>query len=167
MGGGLPIAAVIGKADVMDAARPGTIGGTYGGNPVACASALATIRVMEEEDLNARSRQIGRMVKDRFTRLQQRCTLIGDVRGLGAMVGMEFVEDGDPSRPAGAVVRQIIDAAVARGLIVIPAGTYGNIIRVLCPLVITDDQLERGLDILEEEVLRYAGEPAAAGQGRG
>lgn len=165
MGGGLPIAAVIGKAHVMDAARPGTIGGTYGGNPVACASALATIRLMEDEDLNTKSRQIGDTILRRFADIQQRCPLVGDVRGIGAMVGMEFVEDGDPSRPAPAVVRQIIDAAVARGVIVIPAGTHGNIIRVLCPLVISADQLERGLDILEEEVLRHAGEPAVAGHG--
>lgn len=167
MGGGLPIAAVIGKAPVMDAARPGTIGGTYGGNPVACASALATIRLMEDEDLNSRARRIGETVLARFTSIQRRCPLVGDVRGIGAMVGMEFVEDGDPARPAPAVVRRIIDAAVARGVIVIPAGTHANILRVLCPLVITDDQLERGLDILEEEVLRHAGEPAAAAHGAG
>lgn len=156
MGGGLPIAAVIGKAEVMDAARPGTIGGTYGGNPVACAAALATIRFMEEQNLNQRAAEIGTRVRERFLALQKKCSLVGDVRGLGAMIGMEFVEHGDPQQPATKFVAAVQKACLERGLLLIAAGTYSNVIRVLSPLVITDEQLERGLTILTEEVLRLA-----------
>jgi 4-aminobutyrate aminotransferase/(S)-3-amino-2-methylpropionate transaminase len=161
MGGGLPIAAVVGRAAVMDAAAPGTIGGTYGGNPVACAAALATITVMEELDLNRRAREVGERVRAGFTRLQVRCPALADVRGLGAMVAAEFVVDG---APAGAQVAKVLEACVARGVLVLSAGTHGNVIRVLSPLVIEDDQLDRGLDVIEEEVLRVF-EPAPAGAG--
>lgn len=154
MGGGLPIASVIGKAKVMDAALPGTIGGTYGGNPVACASAMATIQWMEDHDLNARAEHVGQRIRTRFESLRGRCPAVGDVRGLGAMVAMELVEQGDPKQPATGKVKEILIACVRRNLLVIAAGTYGNIIRVLSPLVITDEQLDRGLDILEEEILR-------------
>lgn len=153
LGGGLPISAVIGRAEVMDAAAAGTLGGTYGGNPVSCAAALAAIDVMESLDLNARARHVGDTVRTRFAALQARCPVIGDVRGLGAMIGMEFVEDGDPSRPAGALVKDVLAAALGRGVLAIAAGTHGNVIRILSPLVITDEELDRGLGILEEEIL--------------
>lgn len=156
LGGGLPIAAVVGKADVMDSALPGTIGGTYGGNPVACAAALATIKVMEELKLNERAEAIGQRVRARFQELQKKCPAIGDVRGLGAMIGMEFVENGDPHKPATKLVADIQKASLHRGLLLIAAGTYSNVIRVLSPLVITDEQLERGLTILAEEIMRHA-----------
>jgi 4-aminobutyrate aminotransferase/(S)-3-amino-2-methylpropionate transaminase len=153
MGGGLPIGAVIGKAEVMDAAEPGTIGGTFGGNPVACAASLAAIARMEELGLNARARTVGELVRKRFRALQARLPgTVGDVRGVGAMIGMELVEEGDPRRPAGALVAQVLTACAARGVLLIAAGTHGNVIRVLSPLVITDAQLERGLDILCEEI---------------
>jgi 4-aminobutyrate aminotransferase/(S)-3-amino-2-methylpropionate transaminase len=153
MGGGLPLGAVIGKAEVMDAARPGTIGGTYGGNPVACAASLATIRLMEELQLNARAVEIGRCVTDRFHDLQTRFpSWIGDVRGLGAMVAMEFVTDGDFHQPATELTSEVLKACEARGLLIIGAGIYGNVIRFLSPLVITDEQLNRGLDILADEI---------------
>lgn len=153
MGGGLPIGAVVGKAAIMDAAQPGTIGGTYGGNPVACAAALATIAVMESENLNARATVIGERVRTRFEALQAKCPLIADVRGLGAMIGMEFCHDGDPGRPAGPVVAAALAACRERGVLVLPAGAHGNIIRVLSPLVIGDDQLDRALTVIEESVL--------------
>lgn len=156
MGGGLPIGAVLGRAEVMDAALPGTIGSTFGGNPVACAAALATIRVMEEEKLCERAQEIGRRVRQRFEALRARCPLVGDVRGLGAMVAMELVEGGDPSRPATERTAAILAACVERGLLVLPAGPHANVIRVLSPLVISDADLERGLAILEAEVLRAA-----------
>jgi 4-aminobutyrate aminotransferase/(S)-3-amino-2-methylpropionate transaminase len=156
MGGGLPIGAVLGRAEIMDAALPGTIGGTFGGNPVACAAALATIRVMEEEKLGQRAEVIGRRVRERFEGLRARCPLVGDVRGLGAMVAMELVEGGDPTRPATERTAKILAACVERGLLVISAGPHANVIRVLSPLVIPDEELERGLGILEEEVLRGA-----------
>lgn len=156
MSGGIPIAAVIGRADVMDATRPGTVGGTFGGNPVACAAALANIDIIEELGLNDRAAQIGQTITARFRKIQERCPLIGDVRGLGAMVAMEFVEDGDPRKPAPSVVSEIIQDCVAHGLLIIPAGSYGNVIRTLCPLIITDEELDRGLTILEEAVRRHA-----------
>lgn len=161
LGAGLPIAAVIGRGEVMDAARPGTIGGTFGGNPVACAAALAAIDVMERRDLNARAVAIGDRIRQRFTALQERCAAIGDVRGLGAMIGVELVHDGDPQRPAGAEVKEIVARCVERGVLVIPAGYHGNVLRILSPLVINDEQLERGLDVMEEEILRTW--PARAG----
>ncbi len=157
MGGGLPIASVIGRAEVMDAVKTGTIGGTYGGNPVACAAALAAIDVMERLDLNSRAAAIGERLRERFERLRQRVPSIIDVRGLGAMIAIELAEDGDPSRPATSMVAAVIKACVSRGLIVVPAGSYGNNIRILCPLVITDEQLDRGLTILEDEITRHAG----------
>lgn len=153
MGSGMPIAAVIGKAAVMDGAVPGTIGGTYGGNPVACAASLATIDVMEELDLNARATVIGDTIRARFNALKGRCPAIADVRGLGGMIAVECVEEGDPNRPMGPFVKEVLTAALGRGLLAIAAGTHGNVIRILSPLVITDAQLERGLTILEEELL--------------
>jgi 4-aminobutyrate aminotransferase / (S)-3-amino-2-methylpropionate transaminase / 5-aminovalerate transaminase len=154
MGGGLPISAVVGRAEVMDAAAPGTIGGTYGGNPVACASALATIHVMEQKQLNRRAMQIGDAVRARFTALRRDVPAIGDIRGIGAMIGVEFVIGNDPHRPASEAVARVIAASVAQGVLVISAGTFGNVIRVLSPLVITDEQLNRGLDVVEAEIRR-------------
>ncbi|MGE0552894.1 MAG: aspartate aminotransferase family protein, partial [Gemmatimonadales bacterium] len=161
MGGGLPIAAVLGKAEVMDKVAPGTVGGTYGGNPVACAAALAAIATMEAKDLNARARAIGDQVRSRFEALRATVPAIGDVRGLGAMIGVELAHDGDASRPAAAEVAKVIERAAARGVLAIPAGTRGNVIRVLSPLVITDEQLDRGLTVLEEEIAAAFGSGAA------
>ncbi len=153
MGGGLPIGCVMGKADVMDAARLSTIGGTYGGNPVSCAASLATLQLMQDQCLNDRAMHVGNTVKARLNELKHRYPeSIGDVRGLGAMVGVEFVIDGDPHQPATEFTSQILDACVARRLLVIGAGIYGNVIRFLAPLVITDEQLNQGLDILCEEI---------------
>ncbi len=154
MGGGLPISCVIGKASVMDKAQPGTCGGTYGGNPIACAAALATIRRMEELNLNDRAAEIGRIVHERFNRIKAACDWVVDVRGLGAMQAIVFGENGDKSRPAPTAVRAALDQCIERGLLVIPAGAAGTTIRVLSPLVISDEQLERGLDILEEEIIK-------------
>jgi len=153
MGGGLPISCVIGKATVMDAALPGTCGGTYGGNPIACAAALATIEAMEELDLNARATAIGATIHKRFEALRQRCDWVVDVRGLGAMQAIVLGENGDPDRPAATIVRRALDGCLARGVLAIPAGAAGTTIRILSPLVITDEQLDRGLTILEEELL--------------
>jgi 4-aminobutyrate aminotransferase/(S)-3-amino-2-methylpropionate transaminase len=155
MGGGLPIGCVIGKADVMDAARLGTVGGTYGGNPVACAAALAAIQVMEDEQLSARAEVIGQRVTQRLHELKQQFPdTVGNVRGLGAMIGVEFVIDGDPHQPATQLTAGILDACLDRGLLTIGAGIYGNVIRFLAPLVITDEQLSQGLDILCEEIAK-------------
>ncbi len=160
MGGGLPISCVIGKAEVMDKVTPGTLGGTYGGNPVACAAALATIRRMEELDLNARAERIGTVIRDRFESIALRVPEVSDVRGLGAMMAIEFSEPGDPTRPAKALVTQIIDRCRDNGLLIIPAGVLGNVIRVLSPIVITDEELDRGLDIFEDAVTTLVSRPA-------
>jgi 4-aminobutyrate aminotransferase / (S)-3-amino-2-methylpropionate transaminase / 5-aminovalerate transaminase len=162
MGGGLPIGAVIGRAEVMDGARPGTIGGTYGGNPVACAAALATIRLMEELDLNRRAEAVGARIRERFERVKEQVDAVGEVRGLGAMMALELLEDGDPARPAGGLASQVAAACLERGLLLLTAGPNGNVIRILSPLVITDEELDRGLDILEGELLRLAGTQVGA-----
>jgi len=156
MGGGLPIACVIGKASVMDKVNPGTLGGTYGGNPVACAAALAAIAQMEALDLNARAAAIGDVLRTRFEDLQQQVKTITAVRGLGAMIAIELCEEGDPAKPAAGMVKAVIDDCRSQGLLIIAAGVSGNCIRTLVPLVITDEQLQRGLDILCESVSRHA-----------
>lgn len=162
LGGGMPISAVVGRAEVMDAARPGTVGGTYTGNPIACAAALATIRRMEELGLNARAEAVGRTIRSRMEALRATVPAIVDVRGLGAMIGMELADEGDLDRPATETTQRIVGACRERGLLVITAGIHGNVIRILSPLVITDAELEHGLAILEEEILRHAGTGAQA-----
>ncbi|MGV3523901.1 MAG: aspartate aminotransferase family protein [Candidatus Sericytochromatia bacterium] len=156
MGGGLPIGCVIGNAEVMDACLPGTLGGTYGGNPVACAGALAVIEHMQSENLNARVQVLGERIQARFRAIQERCPLVADVRGIGAMQALELCFDGDPNRPAGEVVKNVLTGCLEEGLLAISAGTYGNVIRTLPPLVISDAQLERALDILERQILKQA-----------
>lgn len=167
MGGGLPISAVVGKAAVMDAVEPGTIGSTYGGNPIACAAALATLGRMEELELNDRANAIGRTIRARLERLQASVVEVIDVRGLGAMIALELAEGGDLSRPAPELTSEIVRACHERGLIVIKSGIGANVIRILAPLVITDDELDRGLSILEEQVHQLTGagapQPAASG----
>lgn len=153
MGGGMPIGAVIGKAEVMDGAQPGTIGGTYGGNPVACAAALAAIAEIQRLNLCERARAIGATVRTRFLELQQQYPQhIGDVRGVGAMLAMEFVEHGDPNRPATQIVAETVKRSAQKGLLLLMAGTYSNVIRFLAPLVIDDKQLNQGLEILASEL---------------
>jgi len=157
LGSGMPIAAVVGKADIMDAAGPSSIGGTYIGNPVCCAAALATIGYMEGIDINARGRHVGAVIRARFEAWQRRYPQIGDVRGLGAMLAMEFVHGGDPNQPDADTCTALMNACAARGLVVITAGTSKNVIRVLSPLVISDEVLARGLDIMEQELQAICG----------
>lgn len=153
LGSGMPIGAVVGRQEIMDAAAPGTIGGTYLGNPVCCAAALATIAYMEERKLNERAQEISQIVKQRFLHLQQQCSAIGDVRGLGAMQAIELVKDGDCSQPDSDTATRLASACLQRGLILLTAGTHKNIIRMLSPLTISNDLLLHGLDIIEEELL--------------
>ena len=153
MGGGLPISSVIGKASVMDKVTPGTLGGTYGGNPVACAAALATIARMEELKLNERAMHLGKIIRERLDPIARKVSEVTDVRGLGAMMAIEFFEDADPSRPAKKLVSDIIDECRKNGLLIIPAGVNGNVIRMLAPIVISDADLNRGLDILEHAIM--------------
>lgn len=155
MGSGLPIAAVLGRAEIMDAAGPGTIGGTYIGSPVCCAAALATIQLMKDEKLNERAIYIGKIITDRMENFRKECPEIGDVRGLGAMIGIEFIKDNDPGKPHTELCDKIVKGCAQEGLILISAGTFKNVLRILCPLVITEDQLNKGLDILEDQIRKH------------
>lgn len=152
LGSGMPIAALLGSAKIMDAAQPGTIGGTYIGNPLSCASALATIQFIKDNHLNKRGTEVGEIIEKRFKKIKKNCPKVGDVRGLGAMMAMEFVKNGDPRQPDGVLCQKIKSNCAKNGLLILTAGTYQNVIRMLCPLVITDEQLNKGLDILEEEI---------------
>lgn len=155
LGSGLPIAAVLGKAEIMDAAGSGTIGGTYIGSPVCCAAALATIQYMKDLDLNERAIHIGKIVAERMEKLQKEFSDIGDVRGIGAMIGIEFVKNNDPGKPNTELCDKIVKGCADEGLILISAGTFKNVIRILSPLVITEEQLNKGLDILEDQIRKY------------
>ena len=155
LGSGLPIAAVLGRAEIMDAAGPGTIGGTYIGSPVCCAAALATIQHMKDLNLNERAIHIGKIVMGRMGKLQKEFSDIGDVRGIGAMIGIEFIKNNDPRKPNTDLCDKIVKGCAEEGLILISAGTYKNVIRILSPLVITDKQLIKGLDILEDQIRKY------------
>jgi 4-aminobutyrate aminotransferase / (S)-3-amino-2-methylpropionate transaminase / 5-aminovalerate transaminase len=161
MGAGMPISGVVGRAEIMDAPSPGTLGGTYSGNPVACAAALAVLDLYEKEDLAARSREIGHVITQRFLKLQESFPMIGDVRGLGGMVAMELVKDRTTKEPDSHAASDTLAAAHHRGLVLIKAGMYDNVLRVLVPLCVTDEQLNRGLDIFEDAITTVA-EAAAA-----
>jgi 4-aminobutyrate aminotransferase / (S)-3-amino-2-methylpropionate transaminase / 5-aminovalerate transaminase len=154
MGSGMPIGAVIGRAEIMDKTTKGTLGGTYPGNPVACAASLATIQYMKDIDLNSKAEKVGKTVMNFFNVLQSECDAIGVVRGLGAMVAFELVKDKDPNKPDAELCKALINACAAKGLMIISAGVSGNVIRVLSPLIISKPQLQKGLDILREELLR-------------
>jgi 4-aminobutyrate aminotransferase-like enzyme len=144
---GLPLSGVIGRAEIMDDAHAGAIGGTYIGNPVAQAAALAVLEVFEEEDLVARAELVGGRIRDRMLDWQRRWAAIGDVRGLGAMLAIELVRDPDTKEPAPEVALAVIDAALRRGLILLKAGVHANCIRVLCPLTIEDAVLDEALEV--------------------
>ena len=148
LAGGLPLAAVTGRADAMEAPHIGGLGGTYGGNPLACAAALAVLDAMECERLPARAQRTGDRVRARFRQWADQFPCIGDVRGLGAMVGMELVTDRETRVPDKALTARILTGALERGLVVLSAGTFGNVIRVLAPLTADDAVIDEGLDVL-------------------
>jgi 4-aminobutyrate aminotransferase / (S)-3-amino-2-methylpropionate transaminase / 5-aminovalerate transaminase len=162
---GFPLSAVVGRAEVMDAPREGALGGTYPGNPVALASAMAVLDKLEDGDLLRRSREVGEKIQARFSSLADRVHLIGDVRGLGAMVAVEFVRDRESKEPAKGEVGEILKLAAERGVLVLSAGVEANCLRFLAPLVITDEQLEEALGVLEACVEEVAAtrETAPAG----
>ncbi len=145
--GGMPLAAVTGRADIMDATHTGGLGGTYGGNPVACAAAVASIDAFENDGLVERAREIGDVLRARLERMQAADPRIGDVRGHGAMIAAEFV-DPVTKAPDAALTSAVAKAAIAEGVIVLTCGTYGNVIRFLPPLSIDDDLLGEGLDVV-------------------
>lgn len=150
--GGMPLAAVTGRADLMDAVHGGGLGGTYGGNPVACAAALASIESMEVDDLAGRARSIGKILGDRLGSLAEKHAEIGDVRGRGAMMAMELVTDPATKEPAAALAAAVNKGCHERGVVTLTCGTYGNVFRFLPPLSIGDDLLHEAMDVLEESM---------------
>jgi 4-aminobutyrate aminotransferase/(S)-3-amino-2-methylpropionate transaminase len=147
---GLPLSGVLGKAEILDAAHEGAVGGTFVGNPVAQAAALAVLDVIEDEGLCDRAVQLGEAMRARMTEWSQRFPAIGDVRGLGAMVAIELVDDRTTKAPAAGLAQAVIEAARDRGLLLLKAGVHGNAIRVLCPLVVSDAELDEALGAWED-----------------
>lgn len=154
---GLPLSAVTGRAEIMEASHVGGIGGTYGGNPLATTAALKVIEVMERDGIPERGAQIGELCIQRFEEMKKKYSIIGDVRGRGAMVALELVKDRETKEPAKDETGQIVAECWKNGLVVLSAGARGNVIRFLMPLVITDEQLNMGLDILEKAVAKVNG----------
>jgi len=145
---GMPLSAVVGRKEIMDAVHPSGIGGTYGGNPLACAAALAVMDVFKEEDLLARAKTLGTRIQSRLQAFEEEFELIGDVRGLGPMMAMELVTDRVKKTPATDAAKALVKYCFDHGLILLACGTYGNVIRLLMPLVISDAQLDQGLEII-------------------
>lgn len=149
---GMPLSAVVGKSEIMDAPIPGAIGGTFAGNPVSCAAALKVLEKMEKEDLPGKAEKLGAYLMKRMNAMKEKFTVIGDVRGQGAMIGMEFVKDRTTKEPYPEFVVKVLDLCLQKGAIFINAGLYGNCIRFLPPLVMTEQQAEYGMDQLEEAI---------------
>ena len=162
LAGGLPLAAVTVKAEIVDNIHKGGLGGTFSGNPVCCAAALAAMEAIEEENLVARAEEIGKKVRARFCMFYDKYQIVGDVRGLGAMNAMELVKDRKSKTPATAEVPRLLQYCYQHGLIVLKAGTYGNCVRTLMPLVISDEDLAEGLDILEEGLKVLSNNPSVS-----
>ncbi len=153
MGSGMPIGAVLGRAEVMDSAQPGTVGGTYPGNPVCCAAASATISYMKDIDINRLGQQVGGITRQRMETWKVLYPgKIGDVRGLGAMLAMELVHGADPHAPDAETAKKVVWRCAEKGLLLLTAGTYGNVLRILSPLTIPEEQLDKGLDIIGESL---------------
>ena len=150
LGGGMPISGVVGRREVMDAPQVGGTGGTYGGNPLSCRAALAVLDAFEEEKLLEKGQRLGETLKNRFLAWNKQYEIIGEERGLGPMRALELVTDRETKAPATAQAKALVKFCVDKGLLLLSCGTHGNVIRTLMPLVITDEQLERGLAIMEE-----------------
>lgn len=154
---GMPLSAVVGREELMNSAQVGGLGGTYGGNPVCCAAALAVLDLFEEENLLQTSVRLGKTLKQRFDSWKTRFELIGDVRGIGPMMALELVKDRETKAPAPDETRALVKFCYEKGLVLLSCGNFGNVIRTLMPLVIKDDELERGLAIMEEGFAALAG----------
>lgn len=154
--GGMPLSAVIGRADMMNASHVGGLGGTYGGNPLACRAALAVLEILLEDGLMERSVALGKTLRTRFDAIAERHELVGEVRGKGPMLAMELVEERESKTPATDKAKALVARCYEKGLILLNCGSHGNVIRTLMPLVITDEQLDRGLSILEESLEEIA-----------
>ena len=146
---GMPLSAVVGKAEIMDAATPGRIGGTFGGNPVSCAAALATIDLMEQENFCEKAEHAGTRLKNALFELQKKYPVIGDVRGLGSMVAIELVKDPQTKEPNKKAATDLIQYCFEQGILIMGAGIYGNVIRFLPPVIISDEQLDKAIEVLE------------------
>lgn len=153
LAGGMPLSAIIGRAEVMDAAAVGGLGGTYAGNPVACASALAVLDTFDKENLLQRSRDLGALMVERLQAMAQRNKAVAEVRGVGSMVAIELCKNGDVHQPDADLTKRLVAEAAKRGLILLSCGTYANVIRVLVPLTASDALVSEGLDILEAALL--------------
>jgi 4-aminobutyrate aminotransferase/(S)-3-amino-2-methylpropionate transaminase len=164
LGGGLPLAAVTGRAEIMDAPGYGAVGGTFGGNPAACEAALAVLDIIEEQNLCARANILGERFRKRAAQWQSRWDLIGEVRGLGAMQALELARSRTSREPADEETRLVSQYCYEHGLVLITAGTFGNVIRLLMPLVITDAQMEEALDVLEAAFASVAEKRTAVAQ---
>jgi 4-aminobutyrate aminotransferase/(S)-3-amino-2-methylpropionate transaminase len=148
--GGLPLAGVTGRAEIMDAVHPSGLGGTYGGNPVACAAAIGAIRTMKEMDLNARALKIEKLMVDRLKMMQSKFNVIGDIRGRGAMIAIEMIKPGS-LEPNSDITTAVAKGCHSEGVLVLTAGTYGNVIRFLPPLTMNDELILEGLDVVEAQ----------------
>ncbi|MBP8271558.1 MAG: 4-aminobutyrate--2-oxoglutarate transaminase [Sphaerotilus sp.] len=150
LAGGFPLSAITGRAEVMDAAAVGGLGGTYAGSPIACAAALAVIETFEQENLLARSRDVGERLMNGLRAIAERHAVVGDVRGLGAMVAIELFKDGDVHQPDADRTRRVVAEALRRGLVLLSCGVYANVVRILVPLTAADALLDEGMAILSE-----------------
>jgi 4-aminobutyrate aminotransferase len=157
LGGGLPLAAVTGRAEVMDAPAPGGLGGTFGGNPAACAAACAVLDEVATPAFRARAEELGATLRARLDAIAERIPQVGEVRGLGPMLALELVEDRESKQPAAELAKATVSRALDAGLILLTCGLHGNVVRILVPLVASDEDLHRGLEILEEAVVGAAG----------
>jgi 4-aminobutyrate aminotransferase/(S)-3-amino-2-methylpropionate transaminase len=149
MGGGLPLAAITGRAEIMDAPGPGGLGGTFAGNPLSCAAGLAVLGLFENGHMLDRANELGDRFQKRAKEWQERWPIVGDVRGLGGMQAIELVKSPERREPASEETKQISQYCYENGLITVTAGSYSNVIRVLVPLVVTDEQFDEGLNVLE------------------
>jgi 4-aminobutyrate aminotransferase/(S)-3-amino-2-methylpropionate transaminase len=147
---GMPLSAVVGRKEIMDSVHPFGLGGTYGGNPVACCAGLAVMEIFEEENLLQSAESLGKKLRMRFDAFQKEYELVGDVRGMGPMLALELVKDRETKEPATDEAKALVKFCYDNGLIILACGNYGNVIRALMPLVITDELLDKGLTIIEE-----------------
>jgi 4-aminobutyrate aminotransferase/(S)-3-amino-2-methylpropionate transaminase len=160
--GGVPLSGVVGKAATMDAPPAGGLGGTFAGSPLACAAALAVLDVIEQEELCDRARVLGTQIMTRLKSLQAKSPAIGEVRGLGSMIAMELVKNRRADQPDADLTKALVQAAAARGLVILSCGVYGNVIRLLAPLTISEELLTEGLDVLEASLADVSGAQMAA-----
>lgn len=162
LGGGLPLASVTGRAEIMDAPVPGGLGGTFAANPLSCEAALAALDILEEGSLYARAIQLGERFKQRAVAWQKDFSIIGDIRGLGAMQAIELVRTPSGREPADEETKKIARYCYEHGLLLMTAGSYNNVVRILMPLVVTDEQFEEGLEVIGQAL--HSVSPALAGQ---